>query len=349
MGNYYENMESYELFQCEPCIPIYFFPKIKEEKKDEKNKDTNHSKKKFLNIFELETNSRKSTLDEEDIGKEKLPKGANIKKAKEKENKFQNIFKNFPSLENKNDADHFDEDNYYLNFNENDNMRKNYFSKLICKNIWTLDNKPKTHNNLFIFDWDNTLLPTNFMSQEEIIDDEYLPEKYEEIFSILEKAIINVIKFCINKGDVYIITNSSIGWVEFSTNKFYPNLKKYIEKIGIISARSLYENTYPGNLKAWKEKAFLNLKNKINLKIPSNIICFGDSIVELEAGKKLASKINNSFIKTIKFKENPDPEDLIRQLNSIADMLDYIYSTVKNFSITIDKKDKYDFKNLCII
>jgi glycosyltransferase involved in cell wall biosynthesis len=180
-------------------------------------------------------------------------------------------------------------------------------------------------------------------------DDEYLPEKYEEIFSILEKAIINVIKFCINKGDVYIITNSSIGWVEFSTNKFYPNLKKYIEKIDIISARSLYENTYPGNLKAWKEKAFLNLKNKINLKIPSNIICFGDSIVELEAGKKLASKINNSFIKTIKFKENPDPEDLIRQLNSIADMLDYIYSTVKNFSITIDKKDKYDFKNLCII
>ena len=324
MGNYYENMESYELFQCEI------------------NKDKNYSKKKILNCFELETNSRKSTLDEEDIGKEKLPKIANIKKQKGKEQIFQNIFKNFPSTENKNDTNNFDEDNYYLNFNENDNLRKNYFSKLICKNIWALDNKPKTHNNLFIFDWDNTLLPTNFMTQEEIIDDEYLPEKYEEIFSILEIAIINVIKFCINKGDVYIITNSSIGWVEFSTNKFYPNLNKYLEKINIISARSLYENIYPGNTKAWKEKAFLNLKNKINLKIPTNIICFGDSIIELEAGKKLASKINNSFIKTVKFKENPDPGDLIRQLNSIVDMIEYIYSTVKNFSIRIDKKDKKD-------
>ena len=61
----------------------------------------------------------------------------------------------------------------------------------------------KTHNNLFIFDWDNTLFPTTFLTKEEIIDNN-LPEKYIEIFSILEKSIIKIFNLAIDKGDVYI-------------------------------------------------------------------------------------------------------------------------------------------------
>ena len=306
MGTNYGNVDSFDLFQCEPFIPIYFAPKIKEENKNEINEDSISKRRKSSNFSESESFTRKSTLDEEENEKEEIPKITNGKKGKN----FQNFFKNFPfSDDNKNRPNKFDGDNYYLNFNE---------------------------HNLFIFDWDNTLLPTNFLSQEEIID-ENLPKKYEEIFSILEKVIIKVINLAINKGDVYIITNSSIGWVEFSTNKYYPNLKKYLDTIHIISARSEYENFYPGKLKIWKEKTFLNLKKNINLTIPTNIICFGDSIIELEAGKKLASKINNSFIKTIKFQENPEPEDLIRQLNLIIKKFDNIYSIVKNVSIRIDK------------
>lgn len=333
MGTNYGNVDSFDLFQCEPFIPIYFAPKIKEENKNEINEDSISKRRKSSNFSESESFTRKSTLDEEENEKEEIPKITNGKKGKN----FQNFFKNFPfSDDNKNRPNKFDGDNYYLNFNEHDSIRKNYFSKLILKDIWSVNNKSKTHNNLFIFDWDNTLLPTNFLSQEEIID-ENLPKKYEEIFSILEKVIIKVINLAINKGDVYIITNSSIGWVEFSTNKYYPNLKKYLDTIHIISARSEYENFYPGKLKIWKEKTFLNLKKNINLTIPTNIICFGDSIIELEAGKKLASKINNSFIKTIKFQENPEPEDLIRQLNLIIKKFDNIYSIVKNVSIRIDK------------
>ena len=75
------------------------------------------------------------------------------------------------------------------------------------------------------------------------------------------------------------------------------------------------------------------------MKIPTNIICFGDSIVELEAGKKLASKINNSFIKTIKFKEKPDPQYMTKEINLINNKLDYLYSTARNLSIRIDKKN----------
>ena len=71
----------------------------------------------------------------------------------------------------------------------------------------------------------------------------------------------------------------------------------------------------------------------------TNIICFGDSDIELGAGKKLASEIDKCFIKTIKFKEHPDPDDIIKQINLILNKFNYIYSRKKNLSITIDQNE----------
>ena len=139
-------------------------------------------------------------------------------------------------------------------------------------------------------------------------------------------------------GYVYIITNSNMSWFIYSFDKYFPNLKNLLEKINIISARDEYENIYPGQNKLWKEKAFLNLRNDINTNLVTNIICLGDSVIELEAGKILGSKLNESFVKKIKFKENPEIEDLIKQLNLINDKIGYIYSKPKNLFITIEQK-----------
>ena len=327
MGNNYGNVDSYDYFQYEPFIPIFFTPKDEESKKEENE------------LYSSDSLTRKSTLDEEENEKKiELKKKFKL----ERDDKFKKIFKkleNSPIFEFKDSLSKYDENDYYFNFEENDNIRKSYYSKLIYKNIWTPGMKAKSHNSIFIFDWDDTILPTTFLTQEDIINDEYLPEEFAEIFSILEKNIIKVLELAINKGDVYIITNSSIGWVEFSAKKYFPNMAKILTKIKVISARSEYEDAYPGETKLWKEKAFLNLKKKIDLKLPSNIICFGDSIVELEAGKTLASKVNNSFIKTIKFQQNPEPEDLIKQLGLIIKKFDYIYSRAKNLSVRIDQKN----------
>ena len=333
MGINYGNSDSYELFHYEPFTPIFFTPKLGKGKKKISTK-----KKSVSSSSKSESSIRKSTLNDEEVDNDKKFKNHESKNL----DKFTKIFKNLknsPIFDSKNENNILDEDDYYLNFDENENIRKNYFSKLICKNIWAPGEKSKFNNNLSIFDWDDTLFPTSFFVQEDIINDENLPEKYIDIISILEKAIINMINFALNKGDVYIITNSSIGWVEFSTNKYYPHLKKYLDKIHIISARNEYENAYPGEVKLWKDKTFLSLKDKINLKIPTNIICFGDSFVELEAGKKLASEIYNSFIKTIKFKEKPEPKYMIKEINLVNNRLDYIYSTARNLSIKIDKKN----------
>ena len=129
-----------------------------------------------------------------------------------------------------------------------------------------------------------------------------------------------------------------MSWFNYSFDKYFPILKKVIDKINTISSRDQYEDDFPGDNKIWKEKVFLDLIRNINIKLVTNILCFGDSNIEIDAGKILACHLKDSFIKTIKFKENPDMEDLIKQLHLVSDKIEYIYSKAKNLSITIEEK-----------
>jgi hypothetical protein len=338
MGNDYGNVDSYDFYQYVPFAPIFFAPKAKEDGILENAVNSSYLSTKFSSLSKSDSPKEKNTLeDEKNFDKIELNKNCGEKNF----DKYKNIFtklKDSPMFESKNIINNYDLDDYYLNFEENDNIRKSYYSKLIYKNKWSFGLKPKTHNNLFIFDWDDTILPTSFLRYEKIINDENIPEEYAETFSIIEKVIIKILKLAINKGDVYIITNSSVGWVEYSAVKYYPKIKDILNKIRIISARNEYENDFPGQLKIWKQKTFLSLKKILNENIPSNIICFGDSIIELEAGKNLASNVNNSFIKTIKFRTNPEPDDLIKELNLVYSKFNYIYSKAKDLSIRIEQK-----------
>ena len=99
------------------------------------------------------------------------------------------------------------ENDYCFIIYENENFRKSYYSKLIYKKIWTPGIKQKTHNTLFIFDWDDTLFPTSFLIKEGKIDDDYLSKELKDLFSILEKIILKILRFVQKKGDIYIITN----------------------------------------------------------------------------------------------------------------------------------------------
>ena len=62
-----------------------------------------------------------------------------------------------------------DSDGYSLDFisknRTNDNIRRNFLSKLTYQKIWlTPTDKPKLHESAIIFDWDDTLLCTSFIS-----------------------------------------------------------------------------------------------------------------------------------------------------------------------------------------
>ena len=118
--------------------------------------------------------------------------------------------------------------------------------------------------------------------------------------------------------------------------KYYKeSFSEILEKIDIISARYLYEGKYPFNKEKWKIETFNSLQNNFNYdkKILTNIICIGDSNYEIEAGKLFAEKFNNSVIKTIKFKENPDLDELLKQLSLINDKMIRFVKYPKSISL----------------
>ena len=302
MGNNIINEKTNYFLHCEPFTPIYFLPKIIEEQSDESDKISINKK----GILKTEPDNL--------FGKK------NFENKENGESQKKRILKKYIKKLNNDESNNNNDENYY------------YFSKLFYKFNKFINN----NNNLFIFDWDNTLFPTYFLSQENILEENDLPPEYLKIFSLLELSIYKLLKKSLEKGAVNIITNSSLGWVEYSANKYFPGLTKLFKYINIISAKNDYNKIYPNDKKMWKIKAFLSLKEKINFNLKANIICFGDSYIELEAGKYLASEIGNCFIKTIKFKELPEPEDIIKQLNFILTKFNYIYSRQKNLSIILE-------------
>ena len=329
MGIDYENINKCEEFQYESFLPNYIFSDIKKYLNNSSCEPEESPKKMKLEKKNTISKSRKSTIDDDDV--------ININRSDsttKKDDKCKNI------LADKNKAPFFtikNENDLCLNIKEDDNIRKGYYSKLIFKKIWTPWKKEKSYNSIFIFDWDDTLFPTSFLVKEGIIklDVNKLSKEIRFLFTTLENACINILNFAINKGNVYIITNSSINWLTYSSDIYFPKLKTILDKIKIISARDEYGYMNPAN---WKQKAFLKVIKDIDTKLINNIICLGDSMLELEAAINLASQFNASCLKTIKFKENPNIKDLIRQLNLIEDKFDYIYSKAKNLSIKIEQK-----------
>ena len=231
---------------------------------------------------------------------------------------------------------------YELNFYRNGNdIRQSYLAKLVSKNVWTPNMKPKQHNSIIIFDWDDTLLPTSFLTPGGIFNENMILSDIEkEKLLKLEQAVFKLLTEAVEKGNVYIITNAGNGWVEYSANRFYPTIIPILEKIKIISARGEYEKIFPGNSRQWKIEAFLNLQKSVNIKLVTNIICIGDSLFEMEAGRILASKFTEAFVKTIKFREAPKLDELLKQLKLVCVQFGSIYLSIKNLTIRVERKKK---------
>ena len=333
-----------------------------EEKKNEIFKDVNKQKLLNNNLSKSVSNLLKFNKYENEINKFIKPE-----KSKSKiDLTFNKIFKFNRSyrraktihqtsilsnklLEIKNELDnsnikkieYLNQNDFELNFIRNgDEIRNSYISKLITKNILT-GQKEKSHNSIIIFDWDDTLFPTSSLTKNGIyIDYNNLTEKEKEKISNLEELVLNVLTLSIEKGDTFIITNAGKGWVEFSSMKYYPKIKNVLEKIKIISARENYENKYPNDSQKWKMLSFLDVQKNLNCNLVTNIICLGDSFIEIQAGLKLASMFTQAFIKVVKFRESPKFDELIKQLKLIYNQFNTIYSSVKNLTIKVEKKKK---------
>ena len=96
------------------------------------------------------------------------------------------------------------------------------------------------------------------------------------------------------------------------------------------------------NLLPWKIKAVNDLREKFNFEkcLLTNIICLGDSMLEIEAGRFLANHFQEAFIKTVKFKENPKLDEIYKQLILVIKQFNLIHSSIKSLIIRVEKRKK---------
>ncbi|CAI2366092.1 unnamed protein product [Moneuplotes crassus] len=223
-----------------------------------------------------------------------------------------------------------------------DRIRQDLLSKLTYQKIWlTPSEKPESHQTVFIYDWDDTLLCTSFLNPTGFYEEDVeIPEMAKKHLEKLEKAVEKLIVASVKHGKTYIVTNAAEGWVQFSSKKYMPKVYSALSDVEVISARSLFELQFPGDSYEWKMQAFTNIQKDLESSMITNIIACGDSRIEMEAARHIAKLFQTAFIKTVKFKETPTPEELIKQLNLVIQKLDHISSAPRNLTIRLERKGK---------
>lgn len=165
-------------------------------------------------------------------------------------------------------------------------------------------------NTVIIFDWDDTLLCTTSANRGE-----YTEKQLQE----LATAVASILNCASELGEVMIITNGKSTWVMDSATRYMPSLLPLLHKLTVLSSRARCESRHPGNPFAWKLVAFEELlvheRSFPDPAIGLNIIALGDQNPEIEAAHHVGRKLNGqSFVKTVKFREQPTVNDLLGQL-----------------------------------
>lgn len=186
------------------------------------------------------------------------------------------------------------------------------------------------NDTVIIFDWDDTLLASSFLSGKGYRLDTVM-ESDEEVdgqLRELEQSVIAVITLAMQYGMVHVITNAETGWVQLSAQKFMPGVVDVLSKVNVISARSTYEYMFPKQPLKWKYYAF---QEELQCSFrgyegAKNVISFGDSDVEREAVRAVTRGFTSTRTKSVKFAERPSMEQLRRQIELVTNCFQYIHN-----------------------
>jgi len=228
------------------------------------------------------------------------------------------------------------EGDFLINFCQktDDEMRHGYINRLVNMKILKLE-PAKKHQTMIIFDWDDTLLCTKFLARFNFD----IPQEILKTLEPLDDSASKLLKKSVKYGQTFIITNSAKGWVQCSANLFLPKTLQVIldNNIRVISARSGYAGMFPGDSHRWKVEAFLDIERYFDKNIITNLLCLGDSHIEMDAAHILAQKFSQALIKTIKLKVNPKPDELVKQQDLIREKMEQIYISTRNLTIRLEK------------
>ncbi|ETO07460.1 hypothetical protein RFI_29932 [Reticulomyxa filosa] len=136
-----------------------------------------------------------------------------------------------------------------------------------------METKKASHqkaHKILILDWDNTILPSDYLqhhgykldnkansnnnnnNNNNMNGERPLPKEMSELQMQVCKFLSVAIQE-LSYDNVIIITNAEKGWVELSALQFLPQCVPWLKHLHIISARSMFEATYPQPFQ-WKHR-----------------------------------------------------------------------------------------------
>jgi len=210
---------------------------------------------------------------------------------------------------------------------------------------------PSTYssNTVIMFDWDDTLLASSFLSARgyrvDCVESPALLSDASDAAQLRaqEQCVVALLTLALSYGAVNIVTNAETGWVELSAQKFMPAVLPLLSRVNVLSARSTFEPAYPEAPLKWKYYAFherlrsvfgdscmdgrageADIASLAAGDMKKNIVSFGDSHVEREAIRAVTRGVPGWRCKSVKFAERPTVEQLRRQLELVSNCFHYI-------------------------
>lgn len=111
-----------------------------------------------------------------------------------------------------------------------------------------------------------------------------------------------------------------------------------------MSGRDMYQSEYPEEFYLWKQKVFENFIPTLKLKrdVLTNLVCIGDSDIEMEAAKKFVKGFEKIALKKVKFMSHPSLSNLIKSLAIIETKVKEIVDNPKTMKVglIVEKKTK---------
>lgn len=205
---------------------------------------------------------------------------------------------------------------------------------------------------IIIFNWDDTLLCTSFLTGETLTTNSALPTVLKDSFGNdfpavptvspqllrrLEEIARTLLSEAMRLGRTYIVTNSRSGWVEESAAKYMPGLLPVLQDVTVISARSAYEQEYPEQKCRWKAEAFLKIATESGPESVKDLMIVGDSDIEMKAADVVGSILTDWRIKVIKMRQNPSAQDLLMEHRLVLRNLETFTDSDKSLTITLER------------
>jgi len=226
----------------------------------------------------------------------------------------------------------------FLDLRRQEDFRVSFLRKLSYENVWVpVVRRSPQSQTVIIFDWDDTLLCTSFLNASY---DKPMSVNAKRHLKGIEQAALQLLELAMSLGEVFIITNAMEGWVEWSAEKYVPALLPILDRLRIISARTKFEAEYPMDYGQWKIQAFLEVQRQLNSPVVTNLICLGDSQFEMDAVKVMGAEFAEAVVKTVKFRESPGPQELLKQIDLVRSKFKRIVENAGHLKIGLESKHR---------